>query len=392
MADYISELPDSLLCHILSFLPTKTAVLTGILSNRWRLLWTSLPILDFDDDTQIQNKNQFHVGFAKFVDSVLIQREPQPIKGFHLKCTFPSCNSIKVKAWVNEAINQRVEQLELNVSPPMRIALPLTIYTCRTLVVLKLNGVFEIASLPVHLPKLKVLDIGEDFYAKNHDFIMKFLSGCPVLENLVLDSFKSLTCGCQSGRDDDVVFGISCSNLVEAKLGFFYSKRCTAAVYTLFKTLNNVRFLSISGFTCQSLKYASAKDFPAFHNLIQLEITFGTYYWEFLANLIQNSSKLEVLNIYKEPFACSNEPEPTWLNPLPIAKCVLSHLKSLSFGGYQGLECELGFVGYILKNAQVLGNMTIYCASPLEAMPKHQIMKILSTVPRKSATCQVLFY
>ncbi|KAI4353796.1 hypothetical protein L6164_002723 [Bauhinia variegata] len=257
MADYISELPDSLLCHILSFLPTKTAALTGILSNRWTLLWTSLPILDFDDDTQIQNKNQFHVGFAKFVDSILIQREPQPIKRFHLKCTFPSCNSIKVKAWVNEAINQRVEQLELDLSPPMRIALPITVYTCRTLVVLKLNGVFEIASLPVHLPKLKVLDIGEDFYAKNHDSILKFLSGCPVLENLVLDSFKSLTCGCQSRRGDDVVCGISCSNLVEAKLGFFYSKRCIDTVSALFKTLNNVRFLSLSGSICQIAFFGS---------------------------------------------------------------------------------------------------------------------------------------
>ncbi|TQD90268.1 hypothetical protein C1H46_024185 [Malus baccata] len=48
--DRISELPNSLLCHILSFLPILDAAQTTILSRRWENLWTPLPKLVFDDD------------------------------------------------------------------------------------------------------------------------------------------------------------------------------------------------------------------------------------------------------------------------------------------------------------------------------------------------------
>ena len=48
--DRISNLPDLLVSHILSFLTIKEAVATSILSSSWKTLWTLVPNLRLDED------------------------------------------------------------------------------------------------------------------------------------------------------------------------------------------------------------------------------------------------------------------------------------------------------------------------------------------------------
>jgi hypothetical protein len=43
----LSNLPEEILLHILSFLPTKDVVRTSVLSKRWDYLWASIPNLVF---------------------------------------------------------------------------------------------------------------------------------------------------------------------------------------------------------------------------------------------------------------------------------------------------------------------------------------------------------
>ena len=48
--DRISEFPEELLLQILSLLPTKTVIITCVLSKRWRFLWKMVQKLNFESD------------------------------------------------------------------------------------------------------------------------------------------------------------------------------------------------------------------------------------------------------------------------------------------------------------------------------------------------------
>lgn len=46
--DKITNLPENLISHILSFLPTNCAVATNILFTQWKWMWTSLTNLHIE--------------------------------------------------------------------------------------------------------------------------------------------------------------------------------------------------------------------------------------------------------------------------------------------------------------------------------------------------------
>lgn len=69
----LSELPDHVLLHIISFLPTKEAIRTSILSKRWEYIWTSIPKLYF-----VQGHTKM-VDFMNFVGRAFLRRRSSDI-------------------------------------------------------------------------------------------------------------------------------------------------------------------------------------------------------------------------------------------------------------------------------------------------------------------------
>ncbi|KAL6142387.1 hypothetical protein ACLB2K_060669 [Fragaria x ananassa] len=113
-ADRLSELPDAILCHILSFLSTAEAVKTCVLSHRWENVWGAVPTIDISDH---DGKESDFDSFSVFIDRVLSAHESVKVHLFRLGC-FSTVDPLRFDYWVRTAIGCNVVQLDFGIFPP----------------------------------------------------------------------------------------------------------------------------------------------------------------------------------------------------------------------------------------------------------------------------------
>lgn len=184
--DRISELPDPVLHHILSFLPTKYAVSTSILSKRWRYLWIYIDKLDFEDDLfySIQMNEDLMFKFMDFVDNVLVHNLLNIEK---IRLLGGDCDAYRIDSWIRAAIKREVKELDMFICPKVPLEFPSCLFNCESLTVLKLNLACSDLKLPTStcLPRLKTLRLDSVIFSDEnltHDFFFN----CPALENLIM--------------------------------------------------------------------------------------------------------------------------------------------------------------------------------------------------------------
>ncbi|XP_074305351.1 F-box protein At4g22280-like [Silene latifolia] len=198
--DKISNLPDELLGHILSFLPTRFAVSTSILSTRWRYLFTLTTCLSFEDCgiEEEYNRTDFTEvapRFKEFVDKFLELHQVSPIKKFSLLCRSTYKNS-DLNQWVSHALKKGVQELHYELANRID-CMPDGFFTCETLVNLKMidRGCNKIEiPLSTSLPKLKILHLGSIKF-NDLNFMERLLSRCECLQKLTLEYCRCYTDG-----------------------------------------------------------------------------------------------------------------------------------------------------------------------------------------------------
>lgn len=190
--DRISNLPDDILIHILSSLPTKQAFLTSILSKRWKNLWCYVPDLEleFVDAEAEEGK---HSLFDEFVYSVLVSLESA---GKQQKAN-TRFSQLCIHSFILH-VEHRMHDWE-RVIPH----LPYSILTCETLVVLKLSFLhmgeeFNNNNNAITLPSLKTLHLKYIRFQQEDDLVF-LTDNCPNLEDLLLfeinyDTSCSIVC------------------------------------------------------------------------------------------------------------------------------------------------------------------------------------------------------
>lgn len=190
-ADRISALPNSLLCHILAYLPTKHAMTTSILSRRWKYVWTSLNNLSFDDRLCSSHPAFPEVGnqgFVDFVQTVLLRTDPGNIDRFSLHWSTPT-NLSYLNHWLSSAVNRHVRELELDLGENNRIQLPEMLCTSTTLEVLKLHSdcMINVPADGPCFPVVKVLHMM--LHNPENALTEKMFSICPSLEDLSIHAY-----------------------------------------------------------------------------------------------------------------------------------------------------------------------------------------------------------
>ncbi|PKA66517.1 Putative F-box/LRR-repeat protein [Apostasia shenzhenica] len=191
----ISELPDHLLLHILSFLCIDDAIPTSLLCRRWRYLWRSIDSLDFPQHCGERKGNS-----VEFIDRILALHEGLKIKRFCARIHYNSSYVSHLDSWMNFAVARNVEKLVLDLFAVENgfpsYVLPRSVFNCGSLVELDLNLCHLRLPPSFRLASLKKLAIANTVFIGNA--LRDLVSGSPVLEELILVN-------CNRARDLDIV-------------------------------------------------------------------------------------------------------------------------------------------------------------------------------------------
>ncbi|CAH8268649.1 unnamed protein product [Arabidopsis lyrata] len=181
--DRISGLSDEVLIKILMFVPTKVAVSTSLLSKRWEYLWMWLPKLEYRSRYDLPSEC---MRLQCFLDKNLPLHRAPVIESFRLVLSSTNLESESIKLWVVIAVSHCVRELEIIYFsfPEKPNILPSNLHTCKSLVILKLNGeiLLDVPRM-AFLPSLKTLQLQSVNYF-NDESLQRLLSNCPVLEDL----------------------------------------------------------------------------------------------------------------------------------------------------------------------------------------------------------------
>ncbi|XP_010450733.1 PREDICTED: putative F-box protein At5g40050 [Camelina sativa] len=399
--DSISSLPDEILAHILSFLPTKRAASTSILSKRWRTLFHIMNLLcsslDLDDSDLLYPESERHSedvsdSFRDFVDKTLSVCNNNSLKKFSLKFQDDDVHHIGLtttRRWISKALEHGLSDLDLRIKMPLMHKppplLPNTLYINNTLVKLTLGTELCLGKSPwKELEELYIHHI----YIRDRDCEFGDLSAPHFIDH---DNIKKLTVHYNNGvKSPRVLFiytpslvyldysdYLTClyqsedrfDDLLEARLNLVFPRngRWGYEHGTCLKIVNSISSLQILYLSSSTVENLATLHFEGNKK----------EYWKLLCNMIEKAPKLETLVLNG---LCGISDCGVNINGGNVVKVV-------EIQGYKGNLEELNQVKCFLREMENLEEMKVNIRD--ETDNKLKLTNDLLALPKRSSKCNI---
>ncbi|XP_074273499.1 F-box/LRR-repeat protein At3g59190-like isoform X3 [Silene latifolia] len=394
--DRISSLPDDVLGHILSFLPTRSAVSTSILSTKWQRLFTLTTCLSFDDapcfDHPKENERiEATRRFKEFVDKVLELHQISPIKKFSLvsHATITPDGS-DLKRWFTNALRKGVQELYywLDRMPYYNTFDHDDFFMCETLVSLKMIGrEYHNIKVPLSasLPKLKILHLGLVIFF-DFNSVERLFSSCELLEELTLSY-----CVCTTGGHVNMctrILKVLTIEYCSFSPGTFEIDARNLA-YLTYKSNMGVRIIPSWKYSCSLVKAELSFGINEDSRHCERELLKAAAYkvaeLQFEVDSAQGFPCC-INSSYDCPDYCYGGLLPPSDIPLEPFSCRVNVIEVYEFCGDKG---PLLLMGHLLRNASVLKSLIVSTVCDINQEEELRICKELLMLPRVSRDCCV---
>ncbi|GMP67090.1 hypothetical protein CsSME_00027196 [Camellia sinensis var. sinensis] len=367
--DYLTELPEPLLNHILSYLTMKDVIRTSVLAKRWRYTWLYVPCLKFPP---MKVSRQIEVAF---INRTLLLHKGPNIQELNITFKYNNDGACQVDSWMHFALTRNVNEPYLDflvkgARDPSRhcYRLPHFILSCRSLTVLALKRCAIKFPINFKLSSLKKLSL--DLVDISSQAVNDLISSSPILEYLSLTDCQkddSLNLSIMNvGMKTLKINGSSyySSSYLEVYAPHTVSLELVRSLYRKNLVINRMQSLESASFYCDQVPcvrydkvkgYSTHKILEAVHHVKDLRLC--SCYAEL-------SNNLEVGEYWKLQ-------EPNFIDQLWNLKTVkvcyfMENLNQLqeSFEStakelLELLQNCMDFLKFLLKNSKVLERMII---------------------------------
>ncbi|XP_010431347.1 PREDICTED: putative F-box/LRR-repeat protein At3g44080 [Camelina sativa] len=384
-------LPDDLLVQILSFLTTKEAASTSVLSKRWRTLFALSPNLDFDDSIFLHpeegkwNRPDIQRSFVDFVDKTLaLHGDNHSIKTFSLKFDKPYRDPFGdsfgvmdvVDRWICNALGHGVSELHLRIQSNVHCDLPSKVFTSTTLVKLSLGTDIYVPSVPSHtcLPALKVLLLESVQFRDNQ------------LSDVVVDLYFSGYAGHKTSRYNLHSLGKATLDLQLPKNYKYLGTVLGEDLMNLISGIRNLKTLHLTFSAVEAISLYCKDGLPVFNNLVELVFSSQKRGWKVLLPLLlERSPNLETLilsGLHRYTLRTSQY--------VGIQVPSNNQIKILHIIQYQGRRAiELLHINHFLLHMECLEVLKVYVAAEMDDFKKMQVMEDMLKLPAASSKLKI---